>query len=153
MNISETGQQPLVSIITLNYNQAIITKEFLESSKKLIYPNFEILICDMGSTEDPEKVLNISDYPNARLLRNKTNLGFAGGNNWGLMQARGEFIFIVNNDTDLTPDIIQRLIEPFSQNPAIGIVCPKIKYFDDPQSAGRQPGARHLFAAHTSAIL
>src|SRR5579872_3802747 len=130
MNISEAGQQPLVSIITLNYNQATITAEFLESSKKLLYPEFEILVCDMGSSEDPGKIFNISDYPNARLLRNKKNLGFAGGNNWGFRQARGEFIFIVNNDTDLTPDIIQRLTEPFSQNSMIGIVCPKIKYFD-----------------------
>jgi hypothetical protein len=153
MNISEAGQQPLVSIITLNYNQAIITGEFLESSKKLLYPNFEILICDMGSSEDPEKIFNISDYPNARLLRNKINLGFAGGNNWGFQQARGEFIFIVNNDTNLTPDIIQRLVEPFSQNPLIGIVCPKIKYFDDPriiQYAGFRP--MNPFTGRTSSI-
>jgi hypothetical protein len=153
MNISEAGQQPLVSIITLNYNQAIITGEFLESSKKLLYPNFEILICDMGSSEDPEKIFNISDYPNARLLRNKINLGFAGGNNWGFHQARGEFIFIVNNDTNLTPDIIQRLVEPFSQNPLIGIVCPKIKYFDDPriiQYAGFRP--MNPFTGRTSSI-
>jgi GT2 family glycosyltransferase len=142
MNLSEAGHQPLVSIITLNYNQASVTAEFLESSKKLLYPDFEILICDMASTEDPGKIFNISDYPNTRLLRSTKNLGFSGGNNWGIRQARGEFIFIVNNDTDLSPDIIQRLIEPFFQNPLIGIVCPKIKYFDDPhiiQYAGFRP--------------
>jgi hypothetical protein len=107
----------------------------------------------MGSSEDPEKIFNISDYPNARLLRNKINLGFAGGNNWGFQQARGEFIFIVNNDTNLTADIIQRLVEPFSQNPLIGIVCPKIKYFDDPriiQYAGFRP--MNPFTGRTSSI-
>jgi hypothetical protein len=96
----------------------------------------------MASAEDPGKVFNISDYPNARLLRSSKNLGFAGGNNWGLRQACGEFIFIVNNDTELTPDIIQRLVEPFFQNSIVGIVCPKIKYFDDPsiiQYAGFHP--------------
>src|SRR4029077_20655637 len=107
MNISEAGYQPLVSIITLNYNQAAVTAEFLESSKKLLYPCFEILICDMASTEDPAKIFRDVDFPNARLLRCTKNLGYAGGNNWGIRQALGEYISIVNNVTDLTPDIIQ----------------------------------------------
>src|SRR5437763_1590792 len=105
MNSSEAGYQPLVSIITLNYNQAAVTAEFLESSKKLLYPNYEILICDMGSAEDPSTIFRDTEFPNTRFLLSKKNLGFAGGNNWGLQQARGEFIFIVNNDTDLTRDI------------------------------------------------
>ena len=142
MNSSVAGYQPLVSIITLNYNQAAVTAEFLESSKKLLYPHFEILICDMASSEDLGNMINGVNYPNTRLLLSTKNLGFAGGNNWGIRQAKGEFIFIVNNDTDLTPDIIQCLIQPFYQNPSIGIVCPKIKYFDDPriiQYAGFRP--------------
>ena len=61
MNVSEAGYQPFVSIITLNYNQAAVTAAFLESSKKLLYPFFEILICDMASTEDPGKIF--SDAP------------------------------------------------------------------------------------------
>ena len=153
MNLSEAGYQPLVSIITLNYNQAAVTAEFLESSKRLLYPFFEILICDMASSEDPGNIFKGADYPNARLLVSSKNLGFAGGNNWGIRQARGEFVFIVNNDTDLTPDIIQRLIQPFFQNPSIGIVCPKIKYFDDPriiQYAGFRP--MNPFTGRTSSI-
>jgi hypothetical protein len=153
MNSSEAGYQPLVSIITLNYNQAALTKEFLESSKKLLYPRIEILICDMGSDEDPGNIFKGIEYPNARLLLSKENRGFAGGNNWGVRQARGEFIFIVNNDTELTPDIIQRLIQPFSQNKPIGIVCPKIKYFDNPhiiQYAGFRP--MNPFTGRTSSV-
>ena len=153
MNASEAGYKPLVSIITLNYNQAALTAEFLSSGKKLLYPHFEILICDMGSEEDPGSILNGTEYPNTRLLLSKKNLGFAGGNNWGVRQARGEFIFIVNNDTVLTPDIIERLLQPFSQNKSIGIVCPKIKYFDDPhiiQYAGFRP--MNPFTGRTSSI-
>jgi GT2 family glycosyltransferase len=142
MNSSEAGSQPMVSIITLNYNQAAVTADFLESSKKLTYPNFEILICDMASTEDPNSIFKGAGYLNTKLLISAENLGFAGGNNWGMKQAKGDFFFIVNNDTNLTPDIIQQLIHPFSQNPSIGIVCPKIKYFDNPriiQYAGFRP--------------
>jgi GT2 family glycosyltransferase len=142
MNSFHGNKQPLVSIITLNHNQAPVTAAFLESSKSLLYQNFEILVCDMASTVNPATVFDPDAYPNTRLLFSENNLGFAGGNNWGMKQSRGEFIFIVNNDTELTPDIIQLLLLPFFQNPAIGVVCPKIKYFADRriiQYAGFRP--------------
>jgi GT2 family glycosyltransferase len=142
MNAFPAEKEPLVSIITLNYNQAQVTCEFLESSRKLNYRNYEILVCDMASSISPATVFDPSDYPNTRLLLSEKNLGFAGGNNWGMHQAKGQFIFIVNNDTELTPDLIQLLLEPFSQNPMIGMVCPKIKYFAEPdviQYAGFRP--------------
>lgn len=129
MNLSEGDKQPLISIITLNYNQAPVTKAFLESSKNLHYTNYELLVCDMDSSLNPATVFSPSDYPNTRLLMSDKNLGFAGGNNWGMRQAKGEFIFVVNNDTELTPDILQQLLIPFGKNPSIGVVCPKIKYF------------------------
>jgi GT2 family glycosyltransferase len=131
MNSYGEVNQPLVSIITLNYNQAPVTKAFLESAKNLLYKNFEILVCDMDSTVNPETVFNPADYPHTRLFHSSKNLGFAGGNNWGMRQASGEFIFIVNNDTQLTPDILEQLLAPFYQNRAIGMVSPKIKYHAD----------------------
>jgi GT2 family glycosyltransferase len=142
MNLSEEERQPLVSIITLNYNQAAVTTAFLESSKSLHYKNFEILVCDMASGVNPSTVFDPALYPHTRILFSDKNLGFAGGNNWGIRQAKGEFIFIVNNDTELTPDIIQLLLKPFFSDPSIAVVCPKIKYFDDPrviQYAGFRP--------------
>ena len=131
MNIHGEVDSPLVSIITLNYNQANVTMAFLESAKNLLYNNFEILVCDMASSVKPESVFNPSSYPHTRLLHSSENLGFAGGNNWGIRMAKGEFIFIVNNDTELTPDILKKLLLPFSTNPDIGVVCPKIKYYDN----------------------
>lgn len=136
------GTEPLVSIITLNYNQAVVTAAFLESSRKLLYKNYEILVCDMASSTDPATVFRAEDYPNTRLLKSAANLGFAGGNNWGMRQAAGDFFFIVNNDTELTPDLIGLLLKPFYSEPSIGVTCPKIKYFDQPdtiQYAGFRP--------------
>jgi GT2 family glycosyltransferase len=153
MNVFEGDLHPLVSIITLNYNQALVTKAFLESSKNLLYNNYELLVCDMASALNPAALFNPDDYSNTRLLVSDKNLGFAGGNNWGMRQAKGEFIFIVNNDTELTPDIIGLLLSPFYQNPAIGVVCPKIKYFDDRriiQYAGFRP--MNPFTGRTTSI-
>jgi len=135
-------KEPFVTIITLNYNQAVVTRQFLESSKNLLYHNFEILVCDMASLVNPATVFNPGDYPNTRLLLSDKNLGFAGGNNWGIRQAKGEYIFIVNNDTELTPDLIGLLLDPFYVQQHIGVTCPKIRYFSNPdiiQYAGFQP--------------
>jgi len=153
MNALDEDQQPLVSLITLNYNQARITAAFLESSKNLRYSNYEILVCDMASDEDPETVFNPADYPHTKLLRSNKNLGFAGGNNWGMRHALGDFFFIVNNDTEMTPDLIQLLLLPLLQNPEIGVVCPKIKYFESPgtiQYAGFKP--MNPFTGRTSTV-
>ncbi|MFI5125148.1 MAG: glycosyltransferase family 2 protein [Chitinophagales bacterium] len=153
MNTSYPEKEPLVSIVTLNYNQAQVTREFLESTRKLHYRNYEILVCDMASLISPETVFHVSDYPNTRLLLSDKNLGFSGGNNWGIRQAKGDFILIVNNDTELTPDLIRLLLQPFYQSPAIGVVCPKIKYFEHPdiiQYAGFRP--MNKFTGRTSTV-
>jgi GT2 family glycosyltransferase len=70
-----------------------------------------------------------------------------------MRQARGEYMFIVNNDTELTPDIIGILLEPFYSQKNIGVSCPKIKYFSDRQIiqyAGFQP--MNPFTGRTSTI-
>ncbi|HTL07044.1 MAG TPA: glycosyltransferase family 2 protein [Chitinophagaceae bacterium] len=126
------GAEPFVSIITLNYNQAAVTCEFLASCSQLQYSNYEILVCDMASDTDPTPLITAGNYPKTRLLLSKKNLGFAGGNNWGMRQAKGDFIFIVNNDTEVTPGLIQRLLAPFYKDASIGVTSPKIKFFFQP---------------------
>jgi GT2 family glycosyltransferase len=133
---------PLVSIIILNWNQTKVTCEFLESTRRLEYTNCEILVCDMGSEVDPTEYIKSQNYPNTRVLRSETNLGFTGGNNWGMREAKGDFIFIVNNDTEVTPNLLNVLIEPFYQDPSIGVTCPKIRFYHHPeiiQYAGFNP--------------
>jgi GT2 family glycosyltransferase len=134
--------QPFISIITLNYNQTDVTLDFLASTRNLKYRNFEILVCDMASAVDPSEKILGGNYPNTRLLLSKDNLGFAGGNNWGMRQAKGDFMFIVNNDTIVTDTLLDDLLKPFYEDDTIGVTCPKIKYFDQPntiQYAGFSP--------------
>src|SRR5687768_14760372 len=128
----EPHLQPLVSIIALNYNQTTVTCEFLESTKLLTYRNFETIIVDNGSAVNPTAQLNAGNYPNLKILLSDKNLGFTGGNNLGMQHAKGDFIFIVNNDTEVTPDLIECLLEPFFKDPNIGVVCPKIRFFHHP---------------------
>lgn len=146
-------ESPLVSIITLNWNQTKITCEFLESTRKFTYKNYEILVCDMGSDADPTKEINSHNFPNTRILRSEKNLGFTGGNNWGMRQAKGDFIFIVNNDTEVTPNLLDTLLEPFYEDSSIGVTCPKIRYFHHPniiQYAGFNP--INIYTGRTTSI-
>jgi GT2 family glycosyltransferase len=122
---------PLVSILTLNYNQASVTLEFLESCRSLTYPNYEVLVCDMNSKENLADIICLEDYPYASLYLSERNLGFAGGNNWGMDFAKGDFILIINNDTEVTPNLIEMLLIPFQIDVKTGVVSPKIKYFTD----------------------
>lgn len=135
-------RQPLISLITINYNQAEVTRQFLDSSLALCYQNYEIIIIDNGSEWRLDTLIDQSRYPKARFVRSEKNLGFAGGNNVGIQEASGDYFFIVNNDTELTPNLLEELLRPFTENAKIGVVCPKIKYFDDPslvQYAGYNP--------------
>lgn len=122
---------PLISIITLNYNQIKVTCEFIESTKKLTYPNYEIILVDNASKENPTELIT-KNYPNVRLIVNEENLGFTGGNNVGIRAAKGDYYFVVNNDTEVTEDLFERLLEPFKVDSSIGVVCPKIRYFHNP---------------------
>jgi GT2 family glycosyltransferase len=133
---------PLISIVTLTWNQTDVTCEFLESTRKFTYKNYEILVCDMGSTVDPTERITKAAYPNTKVLRSETNLGFTGGNNWGMKAAKGDYVFIVNNDTEVSPTLLEDLLAPFLADPTIGVTCPKIKFFHHPtiiQYAGFNP--------------
>jgi GT2 family glycosyltransferase len=107
----------------------------------------------MASEKDPTSQIMAGNYPNTRLLLSNENLGFAGGNNWGIRQAAGEYFFIVNNDTEVTPDLLEKLVTPFLHNKRIGVTCPKIKFFNQPsliQYAGFNP--MNPFTGRTSTI-
>jgi len=134
-------KQPFVSLITVNYNQTALTLEFLEAMQKLTYKNREIIVVDNASRESPEQAI-MEKYPDTVVIMSPENLGFAGGNNLGVVKAKGEYIFFVNNDIDITPDAIERILEIFDEYPDAGMVSPKFHYYYRPgiiEYAGYNP--------------
>jgi len=124
---------PLVSIIALNYNQPDITCLFLQSLRKLSFSNYEVILIDNHSVIDPTSRIK-SEFPEIRFYRLTKNLGFTGGNNLAMKLAKGDYFFIVNNDTEIASvNLLEKLLEPFENDPLIGMVSPKIRYFDNPQ--------------------
>ena len=132
---------PLVSIITVNYNQTEITCQLLESLQKITYPNIEIFVVDNASFKDDPSPIKLR-YPEVSFILSEKNLGFAGGNNLAIRESNGEYILLINNDTEVDAGFLEPLIAKMITDPAIGVVSPKIRYFYQPdliQYAGFEP--------------
>ncbi|MDQ6762124.1 MAG: glycosyltransferase family 2 protein [Bacteroidota bacterium] len=120
----------LVSLITINLNQNAVTEDLLDSLiAKNKYPNIEIIVVDNASTINPVPQWE-TKYPGILFIRSEKNLGFTGGNNLGITYAKGDYLFVINNDTEVTETLIERLVATLDEHPEIGVISPKINYFD-----------------------
>ncbi len=120
--------KPLISIITVNYNQALVTCALLESIRQQEYAEVEVIVVDNASREDPQGML-LARYPDIKYVRSERNLGFAGGNNLGLREATGSYLFFINNDAELTAGCLTRLVALLRNTPGSGMVSPLICYY------------------------
>ncbi len=126
--INHNMTNPLVSVISVHFNNIIVTEEFIKSILNITYAPIEIIIVDNGSEEEPIMPL-IKKYPTINFIVSDENLGFAGGNNLGIKEARGEYLLFINNDTEVTPGFMEPLVNHFKQNKNTGMASPVIKYF------------------------
>jgi GT2 family glycosyltransferase len=120
---------PLISIIAVNYNTTAVTCDFLRSIREQnTYPHIEVILVDNGSKEDGSEQFKAA-YPGLVFIPTGKNLGFSGGNNAGIRQAKGDYFFLVNNDTEFTPGLIEGLLEIFRIHPDAGMASPKFHYY------------------------
>ncbi len=123
----------LTSIISINFNQPQITLEFLKSVKQHTGNcDVEVILVDNYSTEDHGDSFK-SAFEDLIYIRSETNLGFAGGNNLAIRQAKGDYLLFLNNDTEITENLISVLTGELDANPSIGLISPLIVYHDNPQ--------------------
>ena len=124
---------PRVTILILNWNGLQDTLACLASLQCVKYPNFDILVVDNGSCDGSTTVIR-ERFPEVRVIENERNLGFTGGNNVGLRHlAQGvDYVLLLNNDTEVAPDFLGRLVDVAEADPGIGIVGPKIYYHEQP---------------------
>lgn len=115
-----------VSIITVNYNGYDDTCALIESIP-LNDKSLEVIVVDNASRiNEAEKIS--AKYPLVKTIRSEQNLGFAGGNNLGIKEASGDYLFFINNDTYLKDFNISALIDRLNSSDEIGMVCPKIRF-------------------------
>ena len=124
---------PLFSVIVVNYNGQSFLKDCFDSLLRTTYPSVEILMVDNGSTDDSVSFVE-QHYPQVKLIKSPTNLSYSGGNNLGIRHAAGDYVVMLNNDTEVPPGWLEPLAEEFASDQAIAACQPKILKMTDRSS-------------------
>lgn len=118
---------PKVSIVIVTFNNLDLTKDCLGSIDRFTdYCNFEIVVVDNASEDGTVEFLDywVGEKPGRVLKKNRTNKGFAAGNNIGIELASGDYFVLLNNDTYVTPGWLGGLLQHLIKNDSIGLVGP-----------------------------
>jgi GT2 family glycosyltransferase len=126
-------KEPKVAIIMTTWNGLKDTQECLNSFKKVIYPNFHLIIVDNGSKVDEASILRKEYkkiFPNLTCLRTEKNYGYIGGCNIGLRYAMEKinptYLLIMNNDVLVDPTFLTNLVSAMEADDSVGMASPKI---------------------------
>jgi O-antigen biosynthesis protein len=126
----ELSDAPEVSIIIPVHNKFSVTYDCLDSIVKAPPDrSFEIIIAD-DCSHDETLLAALVFAGGVRIVRNSTNLGFVRTCNAGAAQARGRYLFFLNNDTLVKPGWLDELVLTFEQVPNIGIAGSKLLFPD-----------------------
>ncbi|MCA9951891.1 MAG: glycosyltransferase family 2 protein [Anaerolineales bacterium] len=82
---------------------------------------FEVFVVDNASTDGSREMIK-TDFPWVKLIANRENVGFARANNQAIRQSRGQYVLLLNSDTELHPGALQELVRFMAQNPRAGAV-------------------------------
>ena len=120
---------PKISIIILTYNAGDLLEKCISSIVKSNYENIEIILVDNAS-QDHSHIKCKEKFSQIKLIENKENLGYCEGNNIGIKSANGEYIIILNPDTEVESNWIEEFIKEFN-NHGDGLYQPKLLAVSD----------------------
>lgn len=119
------NENPLISVVVLNWNGMKVLGICLSSLKNQTYHPLEIVVVDNASTDGSVDFIK-NRYPDIKLIMNERNLGFGGGNNVGILSSEGRYIMMLNNDTRLDPRCIEELKGSLEKDRRYGACASKI---------------------------
>ncbi|MCS6871483.1 MAG: glycosyltransferase family 2 protein [Anaerolineae bacterium] len=120
---------PLLSVIIPNWNGVSHLPTCLESLRKQTYQQLEVIVADNASTDGSQALIR-AQFPEARLIELPENRGFTGACNAGLRAANGDFLALLNNDTEADSCWAEEIVACFARHPEAGFVASKILLFD-----------------------
>lgn len=116
---------PRVSILMLAWNQLPFTRRCLAALRRSVPAGLaEIVLVDNGSTDGTDAWAR--RQPEVRLLRNEENRGFGPANNQAAAQARGEYLLLLNNDTEPQFGFLERLVAALDADPGLGAATARL---------------------------
>jgi len=144
--MSTPSSPPRVAAVVINYNGFAITADALASLRRMDYPAFDLIVVDNGSTDDSAERIAAA-FPEIHQERVMRNQGSAAGYAYGFRWAfeRGyDYVLLLNNDIEVEPDLLTRLVEVAESDPRIGCVGPKC-YFHGERTRIWSAGGRLRF--------
>lgn len=127
------SNSPTISAIVLNYKTPHDTLRCVDAlQKQTIAEELEIIVIDNHSGDRSMSILRplLGKIARLSLLETPANLGYGKGNNLGVARARGEYILIINPDTSLEPDALEKMLAYMKEHPEAGILGPKLIFPD-----------------------
>lgn len=130
----------MLSIIIVSWNTRDLLRRCLQSIEAQRGDlRVEIIVVDNASHDGTPAMVR-DEFPQVRLIETGANLGFSAGNNVGMRAAQGDWFLLLNPDTEMVGDALQRLIATLEDNPFVGVVGPRVQYGD-----GTEQVTRHRF--------
>lgn len=120
---------PLVSVVVVCWNSKQHLPVCLGSLRLQAYPSVEVIVVDNGSTDGSREYVE-SEHPGVRVHAIDRNVGYAPANNAGFRVAKGEYLVVLNPDTEVEPDFVSELVVAVDQD-GVGLATSRICYFDD----------------------
>lgn len=125
---------PKVSIIVVTHNNWNLTRRCIDSLLRYTdYPRLEIILVDNASTDETTTHLLKLQHPHIKTILLSENTGFAGGNIVGTLNATGDYVVLLNNDTIVAKEWLPRLLRPFTVDDKIGAVGPVSNFVGNDQ--------------------
>src|SRR3989442_4730655 len=118
------------SVIVITHNGRHHLDACFSSLEQQTVEAYETILIDNGSQDDSADFVR-RKFPRVTVIQSETNLGFAGGNNLAAKEATGDVLVFLNDDTEVDPHWLGRLLTPFDSNPRVAIAgCKMIDFFD-----------------------
>lgn len=129
--------KPDVSIIIVNYNTYDLTCSCIRSVQKQTQGcSYEIILVDNASTEYAPFE---NEFPTIKIIRSPENIGFSKGNNLGIREASGDFLLLLNSDTELLNDAVTICKTYLLNNQSVGVVSAQLQYPSGELQSACQP--------------
>lgn len=121
-----------LSVIIVSWNVCDLLDKCLQSlrqARRSSQPgehrefSMECIVVDSASSDGSAQMIR-AKHPEVLLLPQRENIGFTRGNNIGLKQARGDFLLLLNPDTEVSPGALGQMIEYMNGHPQVGILGP-----------------------------
>ncbi len=119
-----------ISVVIINYNTRALTLACIQSLfTHTTGLRWEVILVDNASTECNPTVFQEA-FPSIRLVRSKTNTGFAGGNNLGLQYTSGRYILLLNSDIELKDNALLKAFQFMEMKPRAGVCTIRLLFPD-----------------------